>query len=510
VKFLSKFSLFILFFLFGFRKVALAVPPPDFLFNVGSQIIQFFSVAVLFLSAIAASMSQFARVFFARIQHKKLFWGGLGLGVILISVSSAYYYGQYQQQKAYETWISESETQNVNVPTVDTSLDKLKLNEEEKSAPITQPEEPSPPPLPEDKNAQFIRAYYQNISSGKLAEAYAVSKKSVSLETYKSWYKDLTSLTIDDLQPIDEKTYSLRLTLDEKGKITQFAVLMGLVQDESGNLKIANSEVRTLSASDPKIKITETALPDQPVREKVRRPTVETGTQEDDEFFATHASLALAVSNEEFQQITQSNLNAFVLDAREDEEFEIGYFPGSTHMRFADLLAGEWIRLPTNQAVYVFCWSGIRGKEVATFLRSKKILARYVENGADQWVAFGGQWTGGIKFLSKYTEDRYKVVFSLSEVKGYMQEGAFLVDSRMKSKYDAWHIPGSMNIPIIYTPSVKIEQLLSQVPAGKKVITICDDFVSCFDAKVTGVKLEKRGHEFLGRYNRPWEYRGAQ
>ncbi|MBI2638899.1 rhodanese-like domain-containing protein [Candidatus Peregrinibacteria bacterium] len=284
---------------------------------------------------------------------------------------------------------------------------------------------------------------------------------------------------------------------------------MALAEDAIGNLKIASSEVRTLSA--PKVKIIETATAATPLPPKVpRRRIVENDIQEDETFFEKNKNLNLAVSNEEFQQITRDNPQAYVLDAREDEEFEIGYFPGSNHMRFADLLAGEWIRLPTDKVVYVFCWSGIRGKEVAEFLRSKKILARYVENGADKWVAFGGTWTGGIKFLSKYTEDRYKVVFTLEELRQHMADGAFIVDSRIKAKYDAWHISDSINIPIIYTPSVRIEELLAKVPSGKKVITICDDFISCFDAKVTGVKLEKKGHEFLGRYNKPWEYRAAQ
>lgn len=505
MKLISRFLLLIAFFLVG-ASVAFAVPPPDFLFNVGSQIVQFFSIAVLFLSAIAASMSQFAKVFFMRIQHKKLFWISIGLSVVIFSFGAAYYYGRYEQQKAYKNWIAESETQNKDIAATDTSLDQLKIQVPETSInppPSTllpAPQTPPSPP-PEDKNIQFIRTYYNNLSAGKIAEAYAVSKKSVSLETYKSWYKDLTSLTVDNLQPIDEKSYSLRLTLNEAGKLTQYAVLMTLAEDTTGSLKIASSEVRILSA--PKVKIVETA--------KVpRRRIVENTIQEDDVFFEQNKNLALAVTNEEFQQITGGSAQPYVLDAREDEEFEIGYFQGSNHIRFADLLAGEWIRLPTDKVIYVFCWSGIRGKEVAEFLRSKKILARYVENGADKWVAFGGTWTGGIKFLSKYTEDRYKLVFTLEELRQRMADGAFIVDSRIKSKYDAWHITGSINIPIIYTPSVRIEELLAQVPAGKKVITMCDDFVSCFDAKVTGVKLEKKGHEFLGRYNKPWEYRGAQ
>jgi len=34
---------------------------------------------------------------------------------------------------------------------------------------------------------------------------------------------------------------------------------------------------------------------------------------------------------------------------------------------------------------------------------------------------------------------------------------------------------------------------------------VCDSFVNCFDAVLTGTELERRGHIFLGRYNSPWE-----
>ena len=93
-----------------------------------------------------------------------------------------------------------------------------------------------------------------------------------------------------------------------------------------------------------------------------------------------------------------SDPNIFILDAREDEEYEIGHMPGSTHIRFADLLAGMWGDLPEDQEIYVLCWSGIRGKELTEFLRSKAVNARYIEEGADGWVADGGVWEGEIKF----------------------------------------------------------------------------------------------------------------
>jgi rhodanese-related sulfurtransferase len=232
-------------------------------------------------------------------------------------------------------------------------------------------------------------------------------------------------------------------------------------------------------------------------------PGVETNTNQDTSFYESNQGTPLMISNEEFAKIPS---DAYVLDAREDEEYEIGYYPGSHHIRFADIKSGEWIKLPTNQTIYVLCWSGIRGKEVAEFLRTKKILSRYVDKGADGWVAYGGKWNGGIKFRATYNEDRYKVVFTTDEVRQYVQQGVVIVDSRNAEKYAKRHIPGSISIPIIYTPSSKIEEVLKQVPPNSTVITVCDDFVSCFDATVTGVKLEKHGHAFLGRYNKPWEY----
>lgn len=366
MNFRRRFFIFLL-VLIAKTQVALAVPPPDFLFNVGAQIVQVFSITILFLSAILASVSQFAKVYFYKLKHRKILLAGLIFAVVLISLATAYFYGQYEQNKTYREWIDQSAVYGSDEVTTDPSLDKLKMEDQ-----TPWPEKSESAVVPEDKN------------------------------------------------------------------------------------------------------------------------------------------LPLSVSNTDFQQAISAAAALveplFVLDAREDEEFEIGNFPDSTHVRFADLLAGEWIRIPTDKVVYVFCWSGIRGKEVAEFLRSKKIVARYIEKGADDWVAQGGTWNGGIRFSSNYTEDRYQRVFTLDEIKKHISEGTVLVDSRAKAKFDARHIPGSINIPIIYTPSVNIEEALAQVPEGKSVITICDDFVSCFDAKVTGVKLEKKGHEFLGRYNKPWEY----
>ncbi|MEI7426266.1 MAG: rhodanese-like domain-containing protein [Candidatus Moraniibacteriota bacterium] len=215
----------------------------------------------------------------------------------------------------------------------------------------------------------------------------------------------------------------------------------------------------------------------------------------------------LQITNQEFKNAIDSKINNFiVLDARENIEYENGYFPGSLRIRFADLRDGQWDKLPKDKIVYVICWSGIRGKEAVEFLRTKNVRAFYLENGASGWVEFGGAWIGGIKFLERYTDKKYKIVFNTDEVRKMAKEGVILVDTREPDKFKKWHISGSVNIPIMYTPTSNIEIVFGQVPIKSRVITVCDGYVNCFDAKITGVELEKRGHQFLGRYNKPWEY----
>ncbi len=218
-------------------------------------------------------------------------------------------------------------------------------------------------------------------------------------------------------------------------------------------------------------------------------------------FFEDRKDLPLTITNEEFLAID----NAFVLDAREDEEYEYGFYPGSTHVRFADILDGKWSTLPTNKVVYVMCWSGIRGSEVASYLREKGIVAQALEEGASGWVEDGGAWEGEILFLNVYTEERYTKLFSTSEIRALQEDGVVLIDTR-KPDGNSQNIPGSIFVSAFYTPTSELDPLLAQVPPGSRVITICDNFVNCFDAKIVGVKLEKRGNTFLGRYASPWEY----
>jgi rhodanese-related sulfurtransferase len=340
-----------------------AVIPPDFIFNIGSQVVQIFSIVVLFFSAVFGVVWQFLKTQLAVKKYKKLVVIGSGVIIILISLGIAYLYDQHQQIVEYKKWLLES------------------------------------------------------------------------------------------------KEYSL-----------------------------SGSDTSTFSI--------ENALP------QASSTPIVTST-----FFENHHADPIVITNQKFKELVAgSTTDYLVLDAREDIEYENGYFPTSTHIRFADLKSGEWTKVSQDKPVIVICWSGIRGKETAEFLRSKGIVASYLENGASGWVESGGIWMGNIKFAQKYSDRRFELVFSTDQVKQKIEEGVVLVDSREPIKLAKKHIPGSVSISMFNTATRDLSKAFSQIPPGSKVITVCDEYVNCFDAKVTGVELEKRGYTFLGRYNKPWGF----
>jgi rhodanese-related sulfurtransferase len=478
-------------------KPAQAVIPPDFIFNISTQVAQFFSIIVLFFAAVFGTFFQFFKTKFHFLKRKKLTLALIILFVITASLATSFFYAGYKQKAEYQAWLAASEKFNqLQTPDIDILINEGDANNQlnfETGNIDTSTSKFVSQVSTSDQVGEFISRYYENIANGNYETAYEMSKKSVDFETFKNWYLKTTKITLDNLVRIDNEKSSLELTLFEDGTFTRYGVLMTLTLENSKPIKVEKSEVKILAQG--------LIQNDQSVSFDEKK------TSEEYTFFNTHQNENIFITNEDFKNKIESLTNDYlVLDAREDIEYENGSFPNSLHIRFADLKAGRWLELPANKFIYVLCWSGLRGQEVAEFLRTKKIVAAYLENGANGWVAFGGEWLGGINFGEKYTEEKYRLVFTTDETKEKVASGVVLIDTREPYKFAEWHIAGSVNIPIMYTATIDLEKTFAQVPANSQVITVCGGYVNCFDAKITGVELEKRGHEFLGRYTQPWEY----
>lgn len=452
---------------FFFPFMARAVPSPDLIIGVGTMLIQWISIGLVVVLGIFGTMYQFLFALFTR-SRARFFTLVVGVPVTLIVAASLFALG-YQKHQT-ESLVAELQQQDVLFRLEESESDKLAFDD----APVAMnagEKFSSKIGNDPDRGVEIIEQYYEHLANGRLKEAYDISHRKVSRAIFDQWYGYVSSISLDKLTHIDEGVYSLELVLCESDRSCgRYGVLMTLTKKDSVYTAIAHSQVRSLAMDEEK-------------QEDIQKSNI-------------------VVSNVELQALLDSGKisDMVVLDAREDIEYENGKFPNSTHIRIADLKAGKWIDLDPDKTVIVLCWSGIRGKEVAEFLRSKEIDARYVEEGAQGWAESGGLWEGGVSIKRAYSDPQYSRLLNCDEMKAEIREGTFVVDSREPGRYARSHIPGSVSIPMLYTPSSELENVFAQVPWGARVVTVCDGYVNCFDARVTGIELERRGHTFLGRF----------
>jgi rhodanese-related sulfurtransferase len=80
--------------------------------------------------------------------------------------------------------------------------------------------------------------------------------------------------------------------------------------------------------------------------------------------------------------------DAYLLDVREQEEWDAGHAPQAVHIPMGRLSdrAGE---VPRDQEVFVICRSGVRSAQVTVALNQAGWLAKNVDGGMKRWVESG-------------------------------------------------------------------------------------------------------------------------
>jgi rhodanese-related sulfurtransferase len=79
---------------------------------------------------------------------------------------------------------------------------------------------------------------------------------------------------------------------------------------------------------------------------------------------------------------------AFLLDVREDVEWQGGHAPDAVHIPMYDV-PQRLDELPTDQPIAVICHVGARSAQVAHWLRAQGYDAHNVEGGMDAWAFLG-------------------------------------------------------------------------------------------------------------------------
>jgi rhodanese-related sulfurtransferase len=81
---------------------------------------------------------------------------------------------------------------------------------------------------------------------------------------------------------------------------------------------------------------------------------------------------------------------AWLLDVREDHEWQAGHAPGAHHIPMGEL-GQRQDELPADRPILVICLSGARSRTVTDALRAAEYPALNVDGGMVAWNSAGGE-----------------------------------------------------------------------------------------------------------------------
>jgi rhodanese-related sulfurtransferase len=83
----------------------------------------------------------------------------------------------------------------------------------------------------------------------------------------------------------------------------------------------------------------------------------------------------------------------YILDVREDDEWDAGHIDGTQHIPMMEIPA-RLAEISTDEQVLVICRSGSRSALVVGFLKHQGVDAVNVAGGIQVWAALGRPMTG--------------------------------------------------------------------------------------------------------------------
>jgi rhodanese-related sulfurtransferase len=86
--------------------------------------------------------------------------------------------------------------------------------------------------------------------------------------------------------------------------------------------------------------------------------------------------------------VTSVPEGAYLLDVRENNEWDAGHAPNATHVPLGELPA-RYAELPVDQSIVVICRMGGRSAKATAFLRDRGLDAHNYEGGMRAWAAAG-------------------------------------------------------------------------------------------------------------------------
>lgn len=217
------------------------------------------------------------------------------------------------------------------------------------------------------------------------------------------------------------------------------------------------------------------------------------------------------VTTEQMQQWIQGNEPLNLIDVRETEEVEMGSIQGSWARRYPDLQADPEGLVVDGKRTVLLCESGNRSSELSEHFHGQGIDVGFMIGGYEKWVAenrpmlgLGSSERSDLRALPEFRNKH--VLLDTDEVQRmFVEENALFVDVRYPKEFEQGHLPGAINLTLRKMRSEEAAAAIAALPK-RPIIVPCYDKRSSFYALILGVRLERMGFDFRGRYTVPHEF----
>jgi rhodanese-related sulfurtransferase len=188
---------------------------------------------------------------------------------------------------------------------------------------------------------------------------------------------------------------------------------------------------------------------------------------------------------EDFKSLLDSG-QVVLVDVREAQEYGEGHFPGAINIPIRTI-ADNLDKIPADKPVVVYCASGHRAGMATTALHmlgyenikagptlkawseaKEAVSTEPVEAVAYNAPQVEPELLAAVKGFLSGVPEGYLAVGDIEKFKEAVANGAFLVDVREPSEFEAGHLPNAINIPIR-----SLAQNLDKIPADKPVFVYC-------------------------------------
>lgn len=188
---------------------------------------------------------------------------------------------------------------------------------------------------------------------------------------------------------------------------------------------------------------------------------------------------------EDFKSLVDSG-NVVLVDVRETKEYGEGHVPGAINIPIRTL-ADNLDKIPADKPVVIYCASGHRAGMATTSLQllgyknvkagptlkawseaKGEVSTEPVEAVAYKAPQVEAELLAVVKGILGGLPEGYLAVGDMAKFKEAVANGAFLVDVREPSEFEAGHLPNAINIPIR-----TLGDNLDKIPTDKPVFVYC-------------------------------------